>query len=404
MKRFTRCNLESWRYLWLATGLLWFLVAITWSPSNKLYQQRLIVLLWIPALLSIVGGRERIIRHWQDRRFECVALIALVAWSAVSLVWSSADEPMRELRRLLFVVLFLLGVDALGSRRQLLMRVLVVAGWLLAGAVAVSIIVFYGVRGNSWLARIQGLGQLAHPILGGYVMGGAAVWMSALMPNEGKRQVMWLPAFSALLAFLALSQSRGAVLAVLLVMLLAPFWKGGRQAWVVSVGSALMAALGYWLFEPLVTARGASYRPEIIMASLDLIANAPWTGLGLGTGYDIRPQGMRHVFDHTHNLPLHIAVELGLPALLIWLGLWGAIVWRAWQARNTALGKVVLGVWLYASFAMQVDAASIWDSARAEWFVSWLPLALGAALLGPGRVDPGSPPTGCTKVSHKQAS
>lgn len=311
---------------------------------------------------------------------------------------------MRELRRLLFVVLFLLGVDALGSRRQLLMRVLVVAGWLLAGAAAVSIIVFYGVRGNSWLARIQGLGQLAHPILGGYVMGVAAVWMYALMPKQGKQQMIWLPAFAALLAFLVLSQSRGAVLAVLLVMLLAPFWKGGRQAWAVSGGSALMAVSGYWLFEPLVAARGASYRPEIIMASLDLIANAPWTGLGLGTGYDIRPKGMLHVFDHTHNLPLHIAVELGLPALLIWLGLWGAIVWRAWQARNTALGKVVLGVWLYASFAMQVDAASIWDSARAEWFVSWLPLALGAALLGLGRVDPGSPPTGCTKVSHKQAS
>ena len=63
--------------------------------------------------------------------------------------------------------------------------------------------------------------------------------------------------------------------------------------------------------------------------TLDLIARHPWTGVGFGefnlawsmTPFPGRPTAF---FDHAHNLPLHIAAELGLPmagavmALLLW--------------------------------------------------------------------------------------
>lgn len=75
--------------------------------------------------------------------------------------------------------------------------------------------------------------------------------------------------------------------------------------------------------------------------TLALIQAQPWTGVGFGefnfawtlTPFPGRPTAF---FDHTHNLPLQFAVELGLPlaALLMALLLWG--LWRAAHAAWTA--------------------------------------------------------------------
>jgi hypothetical protein len=70
-----------------------------------------------------------------------------------------------------------------------------------------------------------------------------------------------------------------------------------------------------------------------------LVQAHPWTGVGWGqfnfawslSAFPSRPVAF---FDHTHNLPLHWAVELGLPAALLLLGLLAFGVWRA--ARNGA--------------------------------------------------------------------
>jgi hypothetical protein len=70
-----------------------------------------------------------------------------------------------------------------------------------------------------------------------------------------------------------------------------------------------------------------------------LVQAHPWTGVGWGQfnfAWSLSPFPSRPVafFDHTHNLPLHWAVELGLPAALLLLGLLAFGVWRA--ARNGA--------------------------------------------------------------------
>lgn len=74
--------------------------------------------------------------------------------------------------------------------------------------------------------------------------------------------------------------------------------------------------------------------------TLDLIRAHPWTGVGFGefniawtlTPFPGRPTAF---FDHTHNLPLQLAVELGLPlaALVLALLLGALLVWghRAWR-------------------------------------------------------------------------
>ena len=87
---------------------------------------------------------------------------------------------------------------------------------------------------------------------------------------------------------------------------------------------------------------------------LTLIAERPWTGWGWGelsfAHYITLYPGPRFVeiLDNAHNLPLHLAVELGVPAALLICGVFVALVCRArpWAERDPQRWMVwgVLGV------------------------------------------------------------
>jgi O-antigen ligase len=86
----------------------------------------------------------------------------------------------------------------------------------------------------------------------------------------------------------------------------------------------------------------SSSRFGIWSNTLGLIAQHPWWGVGFGefnfawslTPFPKRPHAF---FDHTHNLPLQLAVELGLPLTLLVLSLLMWAMWRAWQgSRDTS--------------------------------------------------------------------
>jgi O-antigen ligase len=77
--------------------------------------------------------------------------------------------------------------------------------------------------------------------------------------------------------------------------------------------------------------------------TLEMIRQQPWTGVGFGefnfawtlTPFPHRPTAF---FDHTHNLPLQLVVELGWPLGLLILGLLAHALWRAWQAGAVGSG------------------------------------------------------------------
>ncbi|VWX59511.1 O-antigen ligase [Burkholderiales bacterium 8X] len=93
---------------------------------------------------------------------------------------------------------------------------------------------------------------------------------------------------------------------------------------------------------------------------LDLIAVHPWIGWGWGelkyahfvTFFDRQPR-FAEILDNAHNLPLHLAVELGVPAALLICGGFGLLVlasrpWREGHA-DRLLAWGVLGVILLHS-------------------------------------------------------
>ncbi len=118
----------------------------------------------------------------------------------------------------------------------------------------------------------------------------------------------------------------------------------------------LVYALGWWLFKlwassslegvgtvDRISAGGdiSSARFAIWSNSLELIRSNPWFGVGFGefnlawslTPFPGRPT---QFYDHTHNLLLQWAVELGLPLALLLTAACALAVWRAWRAAERA--------------------------------------------------------------------
>lgn len=371
---------KRWAQAWMTIGLLWFLLAIAVAPTNKVYQQGLVALLWLPTLLFVWSARVRLGEMFYEQRWIYLPVLGLLAWSLISLSWSSAHEISREAKRLLYIVVFLLFFPIFANGRpERVIRIMQWGGMGLAVTAVVSIVMFYGIAGNVWSARAEGLGELSHPILGGYVMGLAAVWLVLWAPRAGWMQAVWAMALVVLGVFVLLSQSRGAALALFLTLLAMPIWCRDRRSRVIAAAALLVAFLAFFFFESLVTARGVSYRPQILVSSLQMIAEHPWRGLGLGSDYKVFASGQ--YFDHAHNLFTHVTIELGLPGLLLWCAAWLAVLREAWKARESFYARGMIGIWLFSTLAMQFDAASLSGTPRAEWFISWLPVGLASVLV-----------------------
>ena len=156
----------------------------------------------------------------------------------------------------------------------------------------------------------------------------------------------------------AASSSRTGLLQLVLLMVLAWVWGGARRPAVWRV--LLAAALAYGLAALLLpTLAGLDPHASGILARLhdgdsrcasrltlwgnvlQLIVQKPWLGWGWGeldyAHFITLYPGDRFcaILDNAHNLPLHLAVELGLPLALLVCGGGLALVWRARPWRET---------------------------------------------------------------------
>ncbi len=157
---------------------------------------------------------------------------------------------------------------------------------------------------------------------------------------------------SVLLLGVALSGSRTGMLGVVFVSAWAAIDRGMRPEVRRLLVSAVPIFIAWWLLlwawghlggttyfgEARLETNGdiSSSRFKIWSNTLALIAAHPWTGVGWGefnfawtlTEFPDRPIAF---FDHTHNLVLQLAVELGIPATLAILAV---LMWALWRARG----------------------------------------------------------------------
>jgi O-antigen ligase len=109
-------------------------------------------------------------------------------------------------------------------------------------------------------------------------------------------------------------------------------------AWTAMAGWSRLAQQAFVGEARLAESVESSSRLAIWRDTLVLIREHPWWGVGFGEfnfAWTLTPLPQRPVafFDHTHNLPLQLAVELGVPVATLVLGL---LVWALVRAARLA--------------------------------------------------------------------
>lgn len=294
--------------------------------------------------------------------------------------------------------------------------------WLLAGAasVAIGLIQVFApqLADGDWIARSgipgRAVGNLRQP----NHLATLLLWsVVALIPliesrrDAARRLWPWMAGalYSLLLFGVVLSGSRTGLMGLLILV----GWglldrRLSRLSRGLLIASPLICAVSWWLLDLLATVQGpgahlgaatrvgesdpSGGRFAIWRDTLVLIGRNPWFGVGFGEfnfAWSLTPFPHRHhaFFDHTHNLPLQLAVELGIPLALVILGLLGWGLWQAFERTRRVEGFE--GASLRAAFVMVLLMALHSQLEYPLWYAYFLlPTAFAWGLcLGAGPVS-----------------
>lgn len=372
---------DSWLHRVLRLGMVGLIVGMAIMPAGvsynpgRLYQYLLSLTLYLPVLVLLAKQPRLWLASWRQPLMPWVC--ALLVWGAISLTWSNVARPLDELARDLSILLFLIGwQQALATREDWIRRMLVGCG--LAFALVAAVAMFWFHQHPTDDGRMRGFGVMANANLAAAAMAVAMLWLANWSEHAWKRcGIRWL-AMCVLALFLWLTDARSALAALFAALLVLVLCKQSPyRVWKV-LTLLVLGAISVVIGLPELTDRGWSLRPQILAQSWDLYVRHPWIGLGQGAEFHIKAGGETLV--HTHNMFSQLAVELGLPGLLLWVGIWLALGWRCWRHRERPLGRLVLATWVFAMIMVQFDLPHLLDSPRPDWLITWLPMALSFSL------------------------
>lgn len=262
----------------------------------------------------------------------------------------------------------------------------IASGWLLASVASATIglLQFFDVEDGfypwvvvAWpghvLANVHQVNLLA-TLLGAGLL---SIWWMAL--NRYLKPVMASGIACLLIIGLAATASRTGLLHAILISGLLLFWgRLNQRGWMVVIsGLALYAVASLslpWLQQTLgivsgrdlisrfAEASACSSRKVIWANVLQLISMKPWTGWGWDglayAHYITAFDGLRFCekLSNAHNLPLHLAVSVGLPiaAMVVSLFVFFVFKLKPWSAQSTS-EQLAWGVLLLLGFHSLVE-------------------------------------------------
>ncbi len=214
--------------------------------------------------------------------------------------------------------------------------------------------------------------------------------------------VLTLGALLLAVVTLALTQSRGGILGTVAGLLVVAVWRERKFVWVIGAGAlALIAliALGYGGalldFVLRMDARSATLasRLEVWQRGLMMVRDFPYTGIGIGT-YNAIAHLMYPFFiaapdelvPHAHNQFLQVAVDLGIPGLIAYVGLlvaFGVSAVRAYRANRDASTRALIVGLVAGMFAHHIfGLTDAFILGTKPGIVMWIFFAFVAAMDG----------------------
>ncbi len=328
------CALAGW-------GLVLICMGGTWAPSWRL----------TPAALAL-------------------AILTLAPWASV--LWGSLPSALALANSGMLLAALLLLLAGQGLQRSARQRWLEALCWglLLAGILSliVSLVqVFMPAWADGHLIARSGIpgravGNMRQPNhLASLLMWAcvAAVYLADSGRFKSLGNAFTLPTLLFGLIFaVVLSASRTGVIGVLILAT----WgaldrKLARASRFTLMATPLLLALSWWMLSVwaangdhalgaesrLAEGAGSPSRLAIIANAWSLLKANPWTGIGWGEfnlAWSMTPFPDRPIafFDHTHNIVMQLAVELGLPLSTAIFGLLSYSLWRAFALSRAASG------------------------------------------------------------------
>ena len=295
--------------------------------------------------------------------------MALVAWALVTSPWAISPALAQQtcLDRLKVFVVFLVVINALRSWRYLRRYALFIVLCFMLYPARGTIINY--LTGNKLAGRAIWNQIYSNPNdLGAMALLAFGLALSILAVRDEKRwaKVCAIFAATSLLAIILLTQSRGVFIGLILGM--GPAFLGSvRKRPAVTAGVVIMLALGSTLIPDTVWTRlsgigkltstatiaqadpegSAAQRWEISKTGFRILEDHALVGVGLGC-YSLANARYAPKLGRrdTHDTYLNIAAELGLPGLVLWLGVVLSVLRRWWRSSRSQLELPVQIVWL----------------------------------------------------------
>lgn len=338
------------------------LLAFNQTPSATLYNQLLALAGWGLALVLLARATP----GWLNglRSPAALALLLLLVAPLSAVIWRALPSSLGLGATAVIGtgLAVLLVAQGLSREQRALAAEALCWGLLAAGlaSVAVSLVQVFmpGWADGTVIARSgipgRAVGNLRQPNHLASLMMWASVAAVFVTERRGWR---WLlaPLLFACVFTVVLSASRTGFIGIAMLAV----WglvdrQLSRPARLALLATPLMLGVSWWLMAQwsaeghafgaasrLSEGAGSPSRLAILRDAWALTLANPWLGVGWGefnVAWSLTPFPTRPVafFDHTHNLPSQLAVELGLPWAGAVLALLSWALWKAWRGAARA--------------------------------------------------------------------
>lgn len=335
---------------------------------------------WVRQALTGLGRRPLVL-----------AVLALVAFNALSLLWSVDEGFSRYIKygkQMFFIPLFMLGYGLILMRRPrsygYFIRAFLIAAALMSAAALVN---HFLILDMPLRKRVEGFGRAENSVMLGFLNGVAILLL--LFPDREtgaffkRRHLRWILLVPIAVCFV-LTMSRGPFVAVgagSVVMLLVRGQYRQVAALAACAGLALVLVLSSETVGGSLLRRATSGRFDVWRQAMELIAAKPFLGHGVATNhnYTFDDSGIVKRATHAHSIYLSTLVQTGAAGLFLFLATYAAAFWAALKSvRDSGVHSPLIFLVAGALLGL-TDFGGFYTSFGVPWLIFWMPVAYLAA-------------------------
>jgi O-antigen ligase len=337
----------------------------------------LFYLLVIPTFLRALWSGDRGVA----RAPESALVTALLAYFAVSILWSADADSSRKLKYAVGIAtngMFIAAAVAFfrdGDER--LLRAFLPAVLI---AAAINLVLSFGIHlvEAGPTQRLEGWAETRNSVLGALVISLIFSLLLVRAACKGKADWQLVALGLALLAFIALTRSRSAMLTAAIAAAVALSYPGRRTVMMIIAAAALpaivvlaAAPVRVWDTIAELAERADSSRLAIWQAAWQEIVQRPIFGHGLANVFPVAEP-----FSHPHSLYLSSLYYGGIIGFLLLIALLASLAFRVLGRIRGSAGLLFALLLAHVVLVGAFDLAQIFREVSEQWLLLWLPIAM----------------------------